>query len=41
MLERLGSSALLKSVEQVIQEFKKARKEMLDARKHVSDIVID
>uniref|UniRef100_A0AAR5QII4 Meckel syndrome type 1 protein n=1 Tax=Dendroctonus ponderosae TaxID=77166 RepID=A0AAR5QII4_DENPD len=41
MLERLGSSALLKSVEQVIQEFKKARKEMLDARKHVADIVID
>ncbi|CAG9770212.1 unnamed protein product [Ceutorhynchus assimilis] len=35
VFERLGSSTLIKSVEQVIQEFKKARKEMLKAKKNV------
>ncbi|XP_050299372.1 tectonic-like complex member MKS1 isoform X2 [Anthonomus grandis grandis] len=33
--ETLGSSALIRSVEQVIQEFKRARKEMLEVRRNL------
>ncbi|XP_066149120.1 tectonic-like complex member MKS1 isoform X2 [Euwallacea fornicatus] len=35
IFDKLGSSTLVKSVEEVILEFKKARKEMLEARKNV------
>lgn len=35
ILDRLGSSSLIRNVEQVIQEFKQARKEMLEAKKNV------
>ncbi|KAL1502526.1 hypothetical protein ABEB36_007658 [Hypothenemus hampei] len=35
IFEQLSSSPLIKSVEQVIQEFKRARRELLEARKNV------
>lgn len=35
ILDRLGSSSLIRNVEQIIQEFKQARKEMLEAKKNI------
>lgn len=35
ILDRLGSSSLIRNVEQVINEFKQARKAMLEAKKNI------
>lgn len=35
IFEKLNSSSLIKSVEQVLQAFKRARKNMLEARKNL------